>query len=197
MAITTSDSQVFKAKKIIVSCGRWVEELYPEISQITTTEEQAVVYFDLKNIEQYSVGKFPAFFHFKKNIGFYSAPNWDGTGLKIGDHYWREGEIPKEKKVEIITNMAKEYFGNDYIGVNHVERCWYTNTKTEDFIIDWADPGTDRILICSCCSGHSFKLSPMVGKIASDIVVKGKTIDLVEKEGHCFKIPYHQGVNLK
>ena len=82
-------------------------------------------------------------------------------------------------KVKEITDLAKDYFGADFKGVKSVEQCWYTNTKSQDFIIDWIDPGTDRILICSCCSGHSFKLSPMIGRIASDMLTKGKTINLV------------------
>ena len=70
-------------------------------------------------------------------------------------------------------------------------------SKEEDFIIDWTDPGNDRILACSSCSGHSFKFTPVLGKIFVDLLTKGKSIDLFEKYRHLFRIAYHQGVNLK
>ncbi|HLX67405.1 MAG TPA: hypothetical protein VKR41_10430, partial [Puia sp.] len=48
--------------------------------------------------------------------------------------------------------------------------CQYTNTPDEDFIID-EYPGAPQILILSPCSGHGFKFSSVVGKIACDWAV--------------------------
>ena len=81
--------------------------------------------------------------------------------------------------------------------LSKVEECFYTLTKTEEFIVDWADPESDRILVCSCCSGHGFKLAPIMGDIISDLLTKNKSFELFEKNRHTFQIPYHMGVNLK
>ena len=48
-----------------------------------------------------------------------------------------------------------------------IERCLYTMTPTEDFVIDhW--PGDPRVAFASACSGHGFKFAPLTGRILAD-----------------------------
>lgn len=69
-------------------------------------------------------------------------------------------------------------------------------TKNDEFIIDWADSDKERVLICSCCSGHGFKFAPLMGKIVSDLLLENKSVELFETNRHTFQIEYHRGVNL-
>ena len=46
-------------------------------------------------------------------------------------------------------------------------RCLFTNTPTEDFIID-ADDG---VVILSACSGHGAKFAPLLGELAADLAM--------------------------
>lgn len=50
--------------------------------------------------------------------------------------------------------------------------------------------------MCSCCSGHGFKFSPVLGKVAADLLLHNKSIDIFEKWRHTYCIAYHQGVQL-
>ena len=43
--------------------------------------------------------------------------------------------------------------------------CLFTNTPTEDFLID----GVDGITLVSPCSGHGAKFAPLIGDIAADV----------------------------
>ncbi len=43
--------------------------------------------------------------------------------------------------------------------------CLFTNTPTEDFIVD----GVDGVTVVSACSGHGAKFAPLVGDIAADV----------------------------
>jgi sarcosine oxidase len=53
------------------------------------------------------------------------------------------------------------------------ERCLYTMTPTEDFVIDhW--PGDPRVAFASACSGHGFKFAPLTGRILAELVVNGR-----------------------
>ena len=70
---------------------------------------------------------------------------------------------------EELRKKALEYFGEDLVRVKTVEECVYTNTKSSDFVIDWIGE-SERILICSCCSGHGFKFAPILSEIISQIV---------------------------
>ena len=52
--------------------------------------------------------------------------------------------------------------------------CMYTNTPDFNFILDF-HPADERILIASPCSGHGFKFSNVIGSIAADLVLEGRT----------------------
>ena len=56
-----------------------------------------------------------------------------------------------------------------------IEKCYFTFTKSEDFIIDWTDEN-ENILAISPCSGHGFKFSPVIGKIIADLLDKNQSI---------------------
>ena len=43
--------------------------------------------------------------------------------------------------------------------------CLFTNTPTEDFLID----GVDGVILVSACSGHGAKFAPLIGDIAADV----------------------------
>lgn len=43
--------------------------------------------------------------------------------------------------------------------------CLFTNTPTEDFIID----RVDNITLLSPCSGHGAKFAPVIGQLAADL----------------------------
>ena len=52
------------------------------------------------------------------------------------------------------------------------EFCHYTNTSTEDFILDH-HPDDRRIVIGSGFSGHGFKFAPVTGRILADLALDG------------------------
>ena len=102
-------------------------------------------------------------------------------------------DVLEDKTTEFKSLLFKDRITK----VLRTETCYYTVAKGEDFIVDWAYPGNNRILVCSCCSGHAFKLSPIIGKIVADLLAEDRSFDLFEKNRYIFRMAYHQGVNLK
>jgi len=45
--------------------------------------------------------------------------------------------------------------------------CLFTNTPTEDFVID----GVDGVTVVSPCSGHGAKFAPVLGEIGADVAM--------------------------
>jgi sarcosine oxidase len=59
----------------------------------------------------------------------------------------------------------------------HVARsavCLYTNSPDQDFIVD-LHPDSSRVIVLSPCSGHGFKFAPVIGDVAADLVLDGRT----------------------
>jgi sarcosine oxidase len=52
--------------------------------------------------------------------------------------------------------------------------CIYTNTPDLGFVIDF-HPEDRRVLIVSACSGHGFKFSSVIGEIAVDLLLNGRS----------------------
>ena len=50
--------------------------------------------------------------------------------------------------------------------------CLFTNTPTEDFILDRAD----GITVLSPCSGHGAKFAPLIGQFAADLATGTGTV---------------------
>ena len=65
-----------------------------------------------------------------------------------------------------FTAPVKEFLG--------AETCLYTNTETEDFILD-LHPENPNIAIGAGFSGHGFKLGPLTGRILAELALNGKT----------------------
>jgi glycine/D-amino acid oxidase-like deaminating enzyme len=94
-----------------------------------------------------------------------------------------------------MHHMNQHYKGR-FIKLKKIENCYYTYTKTEDFLIDWTDEH-ENILIVSPCSGHGFKFSPLLGKIVADLLKYDKSIELFEQNRYLMRLFYHLGVNLE
>ena len=52
--------------------------------------------------------------------------------------------------------------------------CLYTNTPDGHFIVD-LHPECSAVTVISACSGHGFKFASVIGEIAADLAILGKT----------------------
>jgi glycine/D-amino acid oxidase-like deaminating enzyme len=58
--------------------------------------------------------------------------------------------------------------------VTHAQTCLYTNTPNEDFLVDTV-PDMPSVWIVSGCSGHGFKFTVLLGKLAAEAATLGVT----------------------
>ncbi|MEW1615700.1 MULTISPECIES: hypothetical protein [unclassified Streptomyces] len=49
--------------------------------------------------------------------------------------------------------------------------CLYTSTPDENFLLDRVGP----VVVCSPCSGHGAKFTPLIGELAVDLVTGAGT----------------------
>ena len=77
--------------------------------------------------------------------------------------------MTSERFEDLIRENAVQLFGKKFLAIRKIEECFYTVTRTEDFVIDWVNSQTERILAVSCCSGHGFKFCAILGKVIADV----------------------------
>jgi sarcosine oxidase len=166
----------YLAGKVIVGAGAWVGELLPELRLPLTIERQVVCWFRDAGPGGGAVlhpDRMPVYiWEYAAGRMFYGFPDM-GQGIKIGFHHGGRHIRPDELRqdagaaeIDEIREIARNYLTIEPVyGASSV--CMYTNTPDEHFIID-EYPGCPQILVVSACSGHGFKFSSIVGKIASD-----------------------------
>jgi sarcosine oxidase len=164
----------YLAGKVIVSAGAWVGELLPELRLPLYIERQAVCWFkDVGGGTVLRPDRMPVYiWEYEVGRMFYGFPDM-GQGIKIGFHHGgrhiRADELRQDAgsdEIQEIQGIAGNWLAIDPV-FNGASVCMYTNTPDEDFIID-EYPGAPQILVLSPCSGHGFKFSSVVGKIAGD-----------------------------
>ena len=176
MEVRTSKGR-YLAGKVIVSAGAWVGDLLPELRLPLYIERQVVCWFrDAGAGAVLRSDRMPVYiWEYGQGRLFYGFPDM-GQGIKIGFHHGGRHIRPEElqqdaeaEEIEEIRDIARTYLAIEPV-FEAASVCMYTNTPDEDFIID-EYPGCPQILVVSPCSGHGFKFSSVVGKIASDWVI--------------------------
>jgi sarcosine oxidase len=149
--------------RVIVSAGAWAGRILPE-APLTVTRQQ-VTYLS-GNLENYPVWIDAA-------THWYGFPS-DGRvpGVKLARHEpgepfdpSREDRPTSEAEDKAAIAYAARRFPTLGPDVTFSASCLYTNTPDGDFL--YAQPD-EKTLLVSACSGHGFKFSVLMGKLAAD-----------------------------
>ena len=129
-------------------------------------------------------------------MGFYGLPEFGCEGIKLARHITHDvnddpDAVPTETPQAAIDDLhtfLTEQFVPEVERFVSWETCLYTNTKTEDFILDH-HPDNKNIVIGAGFSGHGFKFGPLTGRILSELVLNGKTsLPEFENARHLFAL---------
>jgi sarcosine oxidase/sarcosine oxidase subunit beta len=118
----------------------------------------------------------PIFSDFGNDSGNYLLPPRPGTRLKFGDHVFTcrgdpdASRLATDKDVERLIEAGRLAY-KDFDTYTPLERkaCYYTVAEDEHFVIR---PLSARGTVLSACSGHGFKLGPLSGEEAAQLVDK-------------------------
>ena len=106
------------AKKVSLSCGRWIGKLLPFVNPILKEVRQTISYWKMKQPEIFKVGVSPSWIHHVNGQDVYALPDAEGDGLKYGVHAQNsktEGQFQSEKdflnfRVNESKNHLSSYF---------------------------------------------------------------------------------------
>jgi sarcosine oxidase len=165
--------------RVVVTAGAWAGDLYRHLRLPLTVTRQQVVYLAVEEpMEAFLPQRFPI---------WVDVPTWwygfplEGRypGIKLACHQHGETVHPDQVHREIDRQYVEEaarYARSRFTGVSdrllHGVVCLYTNTPDEDFIVDRV-PGMEGVWLVSGCSGHGFKFTVLLGKIAADLATEG------------------------
>ena len=187
--IRSESGNQWTCEKMLIASGPWTRKLLPDFASLLTTTRQEIVYFEPVMKSRYSfpdakanlaIGKLPIFI--EMDSGFYGFPIHHNGAMKVGNHLKGEPLDPyafDENVGNEFIEKCREFFAQIIPAladarVTHSHICMYNNSPDEDFIIDW-HPDFGSVLLATGFSGHGFKFGPLIGRIATELLLEGKS----------------------
>lgn len=178
----------YTAERLVLSVGPWLTELLPQLKPVFKVYRQVLYWFDIADsFEQFAPPKFPLFIWQLKGAeaGVYGLPALDGPhgGFKIGSsNYLTEPVTPDSVERSVSAEETVEMFNSKVVRCFPLANkqclksavCLYTVTPDSAFVIDWL-PDSQRIVLCSPCSGHGFKHAAAIGESIAEMTTKGQS----------------------
>ncbi len=182
VVVTTEDGESLTFDRVLVTAGPWMGRFFQSLHLPLRVTRQQVVYLKPQPsaARDFAADRLPVWIDADANM--YGFPS-DGriAGVKLASHNLSEDEDPDGERRppdEAYQTQMADYAVSRFDGltrqVTHAQTCLYTNTPNEDFLVD-AVPGQPHIWFVSGCSGHGFKFTVLLGKIAAEAATLGAT----------------------
>ncbi|MCO6010324.1 N-methyl-L-tryptophan oxidase [Actinoallomurus purpureus] len=170
-----TDEGTWHARTVVVAAGGWTGPLLDGLVPLPplTVTRQQVFFFAPED-----AGPWPTVVHGETSLDLYALP--EGPYVKLGEH--APGPVTTAADRDFTVDPAARERAMAYArtwlpGLDPVPRseltCLYTWTPDEDFVIDRRGP----FVVCSPCSGHGAKFTPLLGELAADLVDGRPPID--------------------
>lgn len=174
-----SGGRSLDAERVVVAAGGWLPTLVERVP-LPDGFRSRLPSFQISQENAYhfpyreAAVAWPTFIHKGAAIQTYSLPGGRdaafrgqklaefNAGRKMATAADQDGTIDPANRERIISYVRQ--FLPGLVPKPYAETtCLFTNTPTEDFVID----GVDGITIVSACSGHGAKFAPVIGELVA------------------------------
>jgi sarcosine oxidase len=164
--------ETWQATTAVVAAGSWLPRLagdVPGLPPLEVTQEQVAHFPTAPGAP--GLEAWPSFVHRGTWIYGLATP---GEGVKVAEHHTGPVVDPDERSfepdpegIDRLRRYAVEWLPGLVPEPASVTTCLYTTTPTEDFVLDRAGP----VVVASPCSGHGFKFTPEIGRLAAGLAI--------------------------
>lgn len=174
-----TNKQKYRFKQVIVSSGPWLKKLFPELKHFIEIRRLLNFWFIPEDINRFSYSHFPVFIRQSKGQSFYGIPPVSGEFVKVALAGESKDKLNDpdglnrnidDEDISSISEVIKEYFTGLLHYPSRAKAYMETYTKDRHPIIGRI-PNKDNVIVLGGFSGHGFKLAPVVGKIAADLII--------------------------
>ncbi|WP_010531925.1 N-methyl-L-tryptophan oxidase [Lentibacillus jeotgali] len=172
----------YQVGKVLITTGAWTGKLLPQLRKQLIARRLVLTWFAPKNVEEFEPDKFPIFARMRKGYRLTGTPTLDGTMVKASNTKNPEAvlkpdnlnrDVSSEELIEVGEAVEQLLPG---LVPNPVRASVYMDAYTEDdHSMVGRLPEMDNTFLISGFSGHGFKMSPVIGKVAADLIVEGET----------------------
>jgi sarcosine oxidase len=192
--LETGDGRTLDAERIAVTAGGWLPALLDQlplppgfralVPPLRVSQESAF-HFPYRDgaatdcdtsTGTGAVTSWPTFIHKSPATSTYGLPGGRDAGFRgqkiaeflggrrIASAADQDGVVDPANRARMV-DYVRQYLPGLVPEPYAETTCLFTNTPSEDFLID----GADGITLVSPCSGHGAKFAPLIGDIAADV----------------------------
>ncbi|MGY1986518.1 FAD-dependent oxidoreductase [Blastococcus sp. SYSU DS0669] len=183
VAVST-DGRTLRAGHVVVSAGGWLPDLlgalqlpagFLDAFPALEVKEENAFHFPYAD-EVAPAATWPTLIHKRADIQVYALPGGRDAqfrGQKVAEYNGgrrlrsaaeQSGVVDPANRARVVTYVRR--FLPGLVPEPYAETtCLFTNTPTEDFVID----GIDGVTVVSPCSGHGAKFAPLLGEVGADV----------------------------
>ena len=180
---------VYRAERLVLTAGAWMAELLADLNLPLAVTRQVVGWFEADMPALYEPDQLPVWLLQPPGDDeyFYGLPQFGPPGLKLGRmHHLQPAVTPDalkrtadESDEALLRTCLAPYFPGANGRALTLMTCMFTTTPDGHFIID-AHPRHPNVTLVSACSGHGFKFASVIGEIAADLALDGRSQHNVE-----------------
>lgn len=178
----TANGKTYDFDQVIITAGPWTTKFFPQLKHHLKPRKIVMTWYPTTNLDNYKPERFPVFGRICEGINIFGVPSLEGSMVKIGS-------VDTFGEVEDASSLHRDIKLSELKGINAAVAKYFTELRsdpvrisihmdgytTDEHPVVGVIPQLKRSYIMGGYSGHGFKLAPVMGKIASDLVVDGKT----------------------
>ncbi|MGB4872649.1 MAG: N-methyl-L-tryptophan oxidase [Candidatus Promineifilaceae bacterium] len=176
-----ANGETYRCRKLIVANGAWTNHTLAQFGRklpLTVTQEQ-VVYYHTPHAADFMPDRFPIWI-WMDEPSFYGFPVYGEAGPKAAQDVG--GEVVTAESRSFAPNPALQQRVDEFVqrilprayGPPILSKtCLYTLTPDRDFVIDTLPENPNVIVAVG--AGHAFKFASVIGRILSELALKGTT----------------------
>lgn len=177
LTLTTAKGS-YAVNRLVLAAGAWMAGALPGAPLPLEVARQRLFWFAPAGNPAFATpDRMPIFiWEWAPEQMFYGFPDF-GDGAKVAIHHQGAPQDPNAERPPVTgaevervrTLMATRTPALNGI-LNDSASCLYTNTPSQDFLIDRSAIDS-RVILASPCSGHGFKFAPAIGEVLADLVL--------------------------
>lgn len=185
-SVELADGTRIAGRHLVVAAGAWNRKLLPPMAPKISVVRRVFGWFGFADRDAFEPGRFPIFIRGDADgeRAWYGIPSLDGRTTKLGIHVWPGLDEPVDPAVgarepdpvdaQRLSRIVADYLSGLDLQPARLQACMYSNTPDGDFLIGALD-GVPGVTVLGGFSGHGFKFAPVLGDIAADLAMNGKT----------------------
>ncbi len=176
--IVEAEGLTIRAHRVVVTVGSWTAELMPALDDLLSVQQLGLTWYMPTDIQNFLPDAFPVFMRDIGDMHIFGAPTLDGYSVKVSGgsagmpRARRVADLPDTLPDAVIAEASRRIadFFPTMISEpvrSSVHHESFTADKTP--LVERDASGT--IVTVAGLSGHGFKLAPVLGRLARDLVL--------------------------